>query len=86
MDMPRIGEKGQIVLPKSVREALHVVPGDRIAFSVDGMRAILAPVHAKTAAELRGILATDHPVDLKSGRREYQSDLVDKLSRVKSKA
>lgn len=84
MGMPRIGEKGQIVLPKALRDALHVVPGDRIAFSLEGGRAILTPVHARTAAELRGILATDRPVDLKSGRREYQAALVDKLNRRRS--
>ena len=79
MDMPRIGKKGRIVLPKSVRDALHLLPGDRIVFSVDGTRAVLAPVHSKTAAELRGVLATDRPVDLKAGRREYQTDLVNRM-------
>ena len=32
----RLGRKAQVVLPKQVREALGLKPGDRIAFVVDG--------------------------------------------------
>ena len=34
--------KGQVTVPKSVREALGVAEGDQIVFRVEGNRAILA--------------------------------------------
>jgi antitoxin PrlF len=38
----RMSSKGQITVPKSVREALGIVEGDEVAFHVEGNRAILA--------------------------------------------
>ena len=38
----RISAKGQVTLPKSVREALGVAEGDQVIFRVEGSRATLA--------------------------------------------
>ena len=38
----RLTSKGQITLPKAVREALALKEGDRVVFRVDGDRAVLA--------------------------------------------
>ncbi len=86
MDMPRVGKSGQIVLPNWLLEALHLAPGDRVAISVEGERAVLTPVHLRTVPQLRGILATDRPVDPKTGRREYEAHLVEKWAGEKSNA
>ena len=32
----RVGPKGQVVIPKNLREALGLVPGDEVDFSLDG--------------------------------------------------
>ena len=79
MPVSRIGRKGQVVLPKAIREALGVTTGDRVVFSLEGDRVVLAPVPARTAAELRGILRVDRPVDLKEARRAYQEYLAERL-------
>jgi AbrB family looped-hinge helix DNA binding protein len=43
MDVPaRISSKGQVTLPKAVREALGVAKGDQVVFRVEGRRATLA--------------------------------------------
>ena len=84
MDMPRVGKSGQIVLPSWLLEALHLAPGDRVAISVEGERAVLTPVRDRTAPQLRRILATNRPVDLKAARAEYQAHLVEKWNRQKS--
>jgi antitoxin PrlF len=38
----RVTSKGQITVPKSVREALNLEKGDEILFRVEGSRAILS--------------------------------------------
>lgn len=45
MDVPaRVTSKGQVTLPKSVREALGLKDGDRVLFRVLKGRAVLAKV------------------------------------------
>ena len=45
MDVPAtVTSKGQITLPKSVRETLHLKAGDRVWFRVHKDRAVLAKV------------------------------------------
>ncbi len=38
----RLSSKGQVTLPRAVREALSLEEGDRLVFRVEGNRAILA--------------------------------------------
>jgi antitoxin PrlF len=38
----RVTSKGQITLPKAVRDALSIEEGDRVVFRVEGGRAMLA--------------------------------------------
>ncbi len=38
----RLTSKGQVTLPKAVREALGLEEGDQIVFRVEGCRAVLA--------------------------------------------
>lgn len=57
--------KGQTTLPKSVRQALHLMPGDRIRYVVlDGGEVRI--MRTRPVSELSGILkgSTQHPVSL----------------------
>lgn len=38
----RVSSKGQVTVPKSVRDALGIKEGDEIVFRVEGHRAVLA--------------------------------------------
>jgi AbrB family looped-hinge helix DNA binding protein len=43
MDMSaQLSSKGQLTVPKAVRDALGLVEGDQVVFRVDGERALLA--------------------------------------------
>ncbi len=38
----RLSSKGQVTVPRAVREALSLEEGDRVVFRVEGQRAVLA--------------------------------------------
>lgn len=44
--------KGQVTIPKEVRDLLSIHPNDKVDFIIEGGRAILVPV--KSLKELRG--------------------------------
>jgi antitoxin PrlF len=49
-----LSTKGQLVIPVQFRKALHIEPGDKIVFSVEGERLILQRDHPKRARLVRG--------------------------------
>ncbi len=48
--------KGQITVPKAVREALGVHPGDRIAFRLYGDGTVTIEAETVDLTEMRGVL------------------------------
>jgi AbrB family looped-hinge helix DNA binding protein len=42
----RISSKGQVVIPKEIRESLHLKPGEVLNISREGRRIVLEPVQA----------------------------------------
>lgn len=46
--------KGQVTIPKSIRDQLHIQAEDKVDFIVEGGRVVLIPV--KTLKELRGVV------------------------------
>ena len=57
----RITSKGQITVPKEVRDRLGVKPGDALQFSLDegAEHAEVRPVRRRSIAEFRGIFRTE---------------------------
>lgn len=52
----RITSKGQITIPRDIRRALGVRPGDRLLFESDGTQVHVRPLRAKSPFEkYRGI-------------------------------
>ena len=54
MKVVTISPKFQVVIPKSIREQLHLVPGQKVQAIAYGDRIVFIPV--KSARELRGML------------------------------
>jgi AbrB family looped-hinge helix DNA binding protein len=50
MDTVTLSSKGQLVLPKPVREALRLKAGNRLSVAVQGTRIILEPETAQPGA------------------------------------
>jgi AbrB family looped-hinge helix DNA binding protein len=51
----RVGAKGQVVIPKSMRDRLGIRPGDEVDFYLDGNTVRVEPVREQPS--LRGSLA-----------------------------
>jgi AbrB family looped-hinge helix DNA binding protein len=52
----RVTSKGQITLPRKVRQALAVKPGDRVQFLVEDQAVLLRPLGSGQARTLAGSL------------------------------
>ena len=57
-----VTDKGQVTIPKPIRDAAGVAPGSEVAFSLDGGKIVITPVasHVKNdrRAKLRAAAAT----------------------------
>jgi len=47
MDTTTLTSKGQLVIPKAVRDALHLKPGTSLSVTTDGDRIVLEPISSK---------------------------------------
>lgn len=61
MSVAKVTYKGQITIPKEIRDALGISEGDHVIIVVDGDKAILRPVRRGSLSELRGKLPATHP-------------------------
>ncbi|BAD85265.1 transcription regulator, SpoVT/AbrB family [Thermococcus kodakarensis KOD1] len=66
----KVSSKGQIVLPKSIREKLGINPGDEVEVLDFGDEIVIVPV--KKNVDLMGILKFDKP--LKDVMREVREE------------
>ena len=70
----RIGPKGQVVIPKSIRDELGIRPGDEVVVTLDG-RAVRI-VAAASLESLRGMLKGHQLVEIleEEHRRELEKE------------
>jgi AbrB family looped-hinge helix DNA binding protein len=61
MSLTRVTRKGQITLPKDVRETLGIEQSDYVVVVVDGDKAILSPIREEKLADLKGRLPATRP-------------------------
>ncbi len=56
MPFSKLTSKGQTTIPKSIRDALKLKPGDRIEFTIIGDNRVQLSAKNKSIADLAGIL------------------------------
>ncbi|OIP35601.1 MAG: hypothetical protein AUK27_03985 [Deltaproteobacteria bacterium CG2_30_66_27] len=66
-----VTSKGQVTIPKNIRELLDIRANDRVEFLRDGMRVFLVPV--KTLKDLRGVVSSKRKIDFDEERRRAKS-------------
>jgi AbrB family looped-hinge helix DNA binding protein len=52
-----VTSKGQVTIPKEIRDLLHIRSNDKVDFVLDGEKVLLSPV--KTLLDLRGAVRMD---------------------------
>ncbi|MCX6513943.1 MAG: AbrB/MazE/SpoVT family DNA-binding domain-containing protein [Actinobacteria bacterium] len=66
----KIGPKGQVVVPKSIRDALGIGPGDEVVVSLTDGGALIQPVNAATS--LNGIFAGSNMLEMLEHERAQE--------------
>ena len=65
MDTATLTSKGQITVPKPIRDRLNIMPGDRIHFFVEDDGTVVFMPAKSDVRELKGILPKpEHPVTI----------------------
>jgi AbrB family looped-hinge helix DNA binding protein len=82
MNKARITFKGQVTIPKEVREALTIQEGDTVLFEVEGDHAILKPLKKKFLTDFYGALPANRPYPgLDAIRKEVHRKMGKRLHR-----
>lgn len=55
----KVTSKGQVTIPKRVREALHICPGDRVSFELKDDKATIAPHVPRPIGNFVGVFRSD---------------------------
>ncbi len=51
-----VTEKGQVTIPKHIRDAAGVVPGSEVSFSLDGGKIVITPIASNVKNDRRAKL------------------------------
>jgi antitoxin PrlF len=74
-----ITSKGQITIPKAIRESMNLNPKDKVDFILDGDRVILHPV--KPIQDFRGCIETKGASSLAEERKKFREAIKAKASK-----
>lgn len=81
-EMATVTSKGQITIPKPIRQALGIKEKDRLLFLLEGDRLVLIPLRHRPLSELFGALPATRPYPGHQAiREEIRGDLGDRMHR-----
>lgn len=75
--MVKISSKGQIVIPKEIREKLGIAPGKRLLLQLVGEHAEILPLPDDPVKSIRGMLKTDVSLAEELLRERRKDDNID---------
>ena len=72
-----VTSKGQVTIPKEIRDLLHIRSNDKVDFVLDGERVLLVPV--KTLLDLRGAVPTGGKDDFSKERARAKAAVAKRV-------
>ena len=79
----KVSAKGQITLPKNIRQNLNIKPGDSVAITQRDDELVLTPI-TKTLFDMRGIIPVSGPLDfdalIEQAKRVVAEDVIAGMS------
>ena len=72
-----VTSKGQVTIPKEIRDLLHIRSNDKVDFVLDGERVLLVPV--KTLLDLRGAVPTGGKGDFSKERARAKAAVAKRV-------
>ena len=69
-DITAVSSKGQVVLPKAIREKLQIVPGVKLMVFSDGTNILLKPIPKPDISEFQELMAAASDWATKVGMTE----------------
>jgi len=82
MPVVKTSSKGQIVIPKEIRDQLGINPGRRVLVRVVGQHAELVPMPEEPVKALRGMLRADTSLAAELLAERKEDDVIDEKHRV----
>jgi AbrB family looped-hinge helix DNA binding protein len=73
-----VTSKGQVTIPKEIRDLLHIRTNDKVDFVLEGDRVVLAPV--KTLLDLRGVVRAEGKGDFPAERARAKSAVAKRVN------
>lgn len=72
-------QKGQVTIPRHIRESLGLRPHDRIEFALEGDHAVLRPATSRIAALYGSVEPRQRPEDFHALREEFEQGVADEV-------
>lgn len=69
MNVSKVGRRGQIAIPRLIRQELNLQEGDRLAFVRRGDEVVLQPLK-RTLSDFRGSIPVSEPQDFDAIRQQ----------------
>ena len=81
-DLTTVTAKGQITIPKAIREAVGIAEGDHLLLVVEEKHVLLIPMPQRPLHELFGALPATRPYPgTEAIRRQLHEDLGERIAR-----
>ncbi|PKQ28331.1 MAG: AbrB family transcriptional regulator [Candidatus Anoxymicrobium japonicum] len=75
-DRSVLTKKSQVTIPKKVREAIGVKPGDEVRFKVKGKTAVVEPVVSNLNKHFGSVKPKKKPEDFKKAREAFEKGVA----------
>ena len=79
VNIATVGQRGQITLPKEIRNMINIKAGDQLAFIIIGDHIMVQPL-TDSILQLRGSIQVDGPQDFEDIRRKVIENLASKAA------